>query len=335
MVRDCSTMAWHVSRIGGTGRALQPNVPPSPRRGEHDRCSISVASHVHGHHVVDPIEREMLANGSLRRLYRERVAGTSAVTIEGSDPALGVAVRDRRCLARLEPSEVQAVREGHEVAGESITTDVRALPAAVGEGVGERGRDRPSALRATRVTPSMRADDEERLAARLVTERAAVERIESDGVPDPVQGLRAEPGVARIDGEAAHRAGVVGCPAARSPDQQDARAALRFEGSEVAPDAGGEAGVEEPVPSPRSRMLDQQPMPDRRRRAGERLRRRQAPQRAAIVDRRHEATQRPSRIVSRPSRTSRRTRTARLPRSGTCSARSRTASSSSSSRRAT
>ena len=148
-------------------------------------------------------------------------------------------------------------------------------------------RDRTPALGAARVSPAVRADDEERTDVGSSRNEPRSRGIEGRRVVDPVEDRGAAPRVARVDADAADPAVVGRGDAARSADQQHPGAGPGFEGAEVPSDAVGEPGVEEPVASPRSRMLDQQPVADRGRRAGERLLGRQAPQRAAIVDRGH------------------------------------------------
>ena len=168
----------------------------------------------------------------------------------------------------------------------------------------------------------MRADDEERRATRLVTERAAIRGIETDGVLDPIEGLRAEPCVTRVDGEAAHPAGVDGRSPARSPDQQDARAAPRFEGPEVAPTPAGRRASRSPSRphgpgcsiSSQCRIVEAVPASDS---AAARLR---SEHRSSSAGTRRLSVRRGS--SADPRGPSRRTRTARAPGSGTCSARS-------------
>jgi hypothetical protein len=239
-------------------------------------------------HVVDAIEAtQVLADGMFGRLDRERVAGASSVACERSDPAVGVGASDIRRFVRLHPPEVQTVGERNDVAREAIATYVRALPCRVRECRPQRRRERPPALGAARVPAPVGADHEQWLGATILAEGAALPRIDGGGVLDPIEGRRAVPCVAGVDGDAPDPI-VVGRGRPADPaDQQDPRAGSGLEGAEVPSDALRQAGVEEPVATPRPRVLEQQPVPDRRRRARERLLGRQAAQRAAIVARGH------------------------------------------------
>ena len=210
-----------------------------------------------------------------------RIARSTAVAVESSDPSFAVAFRDLGSLVRLDTAVVQTVRERHQVPGEPVAADMRALPGDVGEGSGEATRERASTLGTTRISSSVGTDDEQ--GSRRGGERRAIARIQPERILDPGDGGGAEPGVARIDRETQHGAvGVLG-DAVGPADQQDACTGPPLEASELASKPVRQPGVEEPVASPGPGVLDQQPMPDRRRGACERLIRRKAPQGATVA----------------------------------------------------
>ena len=225
----------------------------------------------------------MVTERMLGRLDVERVARPTAVAVESSDPALAVATRDLGSLVRLDAPVVQPMGERHQVAGEPVAADVGALPGEVRERGGEPLHEGAPPLRATGISPSVGADDEEGMGVR--GERGAIARIQLERVLDRVDGGEAEPGVARVGREAQDGAVVVLGDAVRLADQQDARSGPAFEDPELASEPVRQSSVEEPVASPRARVFDQEPMPDRRRGAREGLVGREAPQGAAIAER--------------------------------------------------
>ena len=285
-------------------------------------------------HVVDPIEPEVIADGQIGRLDVEGVRRAPAIPVERRDRPLAVRAHQVRDLLRLDPSEVQPVRERDEVAGEPVPADVRALPDGLATGRGGGFGERPAPLGAAGISTAVGADDEQRCSRPIARERRPLTRVQGGGVLDPIEDRGPEPCLAGVHGEADQRVVPVLREAVGLPDQQHTGAGPAFEAPELPAQPRRQPGVEEPVAAPRPRVLDQHPVTDRGGRPGERFPGRETPQRAAIVERGHAAAQCPPTIVSTPSRTRRRTRTARLAASGRCCARSRTASTPSSPSRA-
>src|SRR5439155_6074611 len=111
--------------------------------------------------LVDPGERLLLTEGSLRGLHDERVAAPAAVVLQ-RDPAGQHLVEEAPDVDRLDAAEEEPVREHDEVPGESVSADVGGLPDPGLVGLGtDLVVERPPEPGTAAVSLAVRADDEE------------------------------------------------------------------------------------------------------------------------------------------------------------------------------
>jgi hypothetical protein len=113
--------------------------------------------------VVDADEPLRLPDGQLGSLHGERVRRAPAVAVEVELP-VEVPVEDRIEVIVLDPSEVEALGQDDEVAGETVAADVRGLPhPGWVDLVFEPVVERAAVFRAAPVSLPVRADDHERM----------------------------------------------------------------------------------------------------------------------------------------------------------------------------
>src|SRR5207302_5493940 len=94
---------------------------------ERDEPGFGVALDTLQPQVVHSEEPALLTDESFSRLDRERVAGTPAIVLQGN-PALEVVVHHPARGFSVDTTEVQALRQADEVAGEAVAADVARLP---------------------------------------------------------------------------------------------------------------------------------------------------------------------------------------------------------------